>query len=219
MIGAFAALAALAFAVSCKGFFPPEQLASITLVPTTATVPLGGTFQMHAYGVNQDNSQAGDVTNQVTWSSTSGAITVNLNGLLTGATYSTTPATITATYQALPAQSATATICVEGATNFLIDPSNAQASSTGIFPAPGGYVATVSAQVNGSVQTVDITAAVQWTTSDPSVVTITNGTDPATVSYPGGPVTSDQVVTVTASYTCNGIAYTPTPTTQLTVTP
>ncbi len=218
VIGAFAALAALALAASCQGFFPHEQLTSITIVPTTATVPLGGTTQLHAFGVNQDNSQAGEVTNQVTWTSNSGAITV-ANGLLTGASYSTSPATITATYQALAAQTATASICVEGSTNFQITPSNATASSTGTFPSPGGYVATVSADVNKTVQTVDITTAVSWTTSDPSVVTITNGSDPATVSFPGGQVTSDTSVTVTASYTCNGVAYTPTPTTLLTVTP
>jgi len=215
---AIAALAALALAVSCQGFFPHEPLASITLVPTTATVPLGGTFQMHAYGTNQDNSPAGDVSSEVTWGSTSGAIDVS-KGLLSGVTYSSTPATITASYQALPSVSATATICVEGATDFVIDPADTQASSTGTFPAPGGYEAHVSAVVNGTTQTVDITTAVQWTTSDPSVVTITNGTDPATVSYPGGQVSANQKVTVTANYTCNNIAYTPTPTTQLTVTP
>lgn len=219
LAGALAVLVTIALLASCRGFFPHEQLASITIVPTTATVPLGGTTQIRAFGVNQDNSQAGDVTNQVTWSSNSGAITV-VNGLLTGASYSTSPATITATYQALAAQTATASICVEGATNFQIEPANAQASSSsGIFPDPGGYVATVSAQVSGSVQTVDITNAVNWTTSDPSVVAIGNGTDPATVSFPGGQVTADVLVTVTANYTCNGVAYSPTPTTQLTVTP
>jgi hypothetical protein len=219
LLCAFAALASLALAVSCQGFFPKTQLASITVVPTTATVPLGGTFQLHAYGTNEDNSPAGDVTNQVTWiSSEPGAINVTA-GLLSGATYTTSPATITATYQALPAETATASICVEGATNFIIDPANATASSTGVFPDPGGYVATVSATVNNSTQTVDITTAVNWTTSNPSVVTITNGTDPAEVSYPGGQVTANTVVTVTASYTCNGVEYTPVPTTQLTVTP
>jgi Big-like domain-containing protein len=216
---ALAALATLALAVSCQGFFPHEQLASITVVPTTATVPLGGTFQMHAYGTNQDNSQAGDVSNQVTWASSSGAITVSADGLLTGVTYSTSQATITATYQALPAESATASICVEGATDFQILPSDATASSSsGVFPAPGGYEATVSAVVNGSAQNVDITTAVDWSTSDPSLVTIGNGTDPATVTFQQE-ITANQVVTITASYTCNGVAYTPTPTTQLTVTP
>src|SRR5579863_3922628 len=161
LTGAFFALAALALAVSCQGFFPHNQLASIVVVPTTATVPLGGTTQLHAYGVNQDNTQAGDVTNQVTWQSNSGAITVT-NGLLTGAKYSPTPASITASYQALPAQTATATICVEGATNFQIVPANAQVSSTGSFPNGGGYTASVDAQVDGVNQTVDITAAVQW---------------------------------------------------------
>jgi hypothetical protein len=220
--GALAVLAALALAVSCQGFFPPEQLASITVVPTTATVPLGGTFQLQAYGTNQDNSSAGNVSSKVTWvSSASGVISVSADGLLTGVSYSTSPVTITANYQALAAETSTASICVEGASNFVITPSNATASSSSAtFPGPsGGYQATVSADVSGTVQTVDITAAVDWSTSDPSVVTIANGTDPATVSYPNGPVTADQTVTVTASYTCNGVTYAPLPTTQLTVTP
>ena len=217
VLSAIAALATLALLASCQGFFPHNQITSIVLQPTTITVPLGGTAQLNAYGVEANNPQGVNINTQVTWQSTSGAITV-ANGVLTGVTYSATPATITATYQALPAQTAMASICVEGATNFVIDPADAQASQTGTFPSPGGYVATVSASVNGTIQTVDITTAVNWTTSDPSVVTITNGTDPATVSYPTS-ITANQVVTVTANYTCNGVTYTPTPTTQLTVTP
>jgi hypothetical protein len=218
-ISAFAALVALALAVSCRGFFVGEQLQSITISPTTATVPLGGTTQLHAYGVNTDGSQAGDVTGKVTWSSNSGAVTVNdtnQRGLLTGEALSTTAATITASYEALTPQTATASVCVEGGTDFTILPANnTQVPGGGPFPNNGGYTASVSAQVNGSTQTVDITSGVVWTSSDTSVISIANGVDPATVTL-NAPQTQT-TVTVTGTYTCNGVAITQT--VQTIVTP
>lgn len=218
VIGGVAALGALALAMSCRGFFPGEQLQSITIEPATATVPLGGTTQMHAYGVNTDGTQAGDVTSQVSWSSNSGAITVNSTnqpGLLTGVALSTTAATITASYEALTPQTATASVCVEGGTNFKIVPSNATIPGSQAFPNGGGFTASVSAQVDGTTETVDITSGVVWASSNTGVISITNGVDPATVVLTDP--TTQTVVTITATYTCNAVAITNT--TQITVTP
>ena len=102
LVSAFAALAALALAVSCKGFFPPDQIQSITITPTTATVPLNGTFQLSAYGVDTTGNQLGNVTTQVSWSSSDpSTISVGATtGLLTGVSLgtSTTPVTISAAW-------------------------------------------------------------------------------------------------------------------------
>jgi hypothetical protein len=218
LIGAVAVLATLALAGSCRGFFPGEQLQSITIQPSTATVPLGGTTQMRAFGVNTDGNQAGDVTSKVSWTSDSGAVTVNSTnqpGLLTGISLSSTTATITASYQALTPQTATAAVCVEGGSNFQLVPDNSTIVGSQAFPNGGGFTASVDAQVSGTSQTVDVTSGVAWASSNVGVISITNGTDPATVVLTDPTVQTP--VTITATYTCNGVAITKT--TTITVNP
>jgi trimeric autotransporter adhesin len=195
LIAAFAALALLALAVSCRGFFPAEQLASITISPSSANVPLGGTTQLTAYGTNTDSTSAGNITGTVSWSSSSGAVGVNSSGALTGNDLSSTAATITAEYQGVSA-TATATVCVENGTNFTIKLSE---TTVTVGDTPTAYADT---DVSGISGPVDISSAVTWSTSNSSV-TITNG-DPATIDTSGvtnAPVT----VTIFATYTCNGV--------------
>ncbi len=210
---AFVVLIGLAFGASCKGFFAGSTLSSFVISPTNPTVPLGGTTQMQAFGTNSDGSPAGDVTTKVTWSSKApGTISVGAKtGLLTGVALSTSTVEIDASFQALPQQSTNATVCVEGGSNFQILPSNSQVKG----PDPVDFTASADATVFGVPQTVDITASVQWTTSNTAVVTIVSGTDPAVATTTV--VTQNTPVTITANYTCNGT--TNTFTTTLTVTP
>jgi len=196
VIGAFAALATLALNVNCTGFFPPEQLASITVFPSTANVPLGGHLQLTANGTNTDSTPAGNISGKVSWSSSSATVSVSSSGLLTGNDLSSTPATITAEYQGVSA-TATATVCVENGSNFTItlSPSSPVTASTPVS-------ATATAVVSGIQGPVDISSGVQWSTSN-TEVTITNG-DPASISTSG--VTSPPVtVTIFATYSCNGL--------------
>jgi len=218
LTGAFVALATLALAASCRGFFTSEQLQSITVSPSSVTVPLGGTTQMHAFGVNTDGSQAGDVTSKVSWTSSSGIVTLDPDhpGLLTGQTLSTDTATITASYQALTPQTATAAVCVEGGSNFVITPIGISINYGDSFPNNGGFTATVDAQVSGTSQTVDVTSGVTFSSSNTDVLSITNGVDPATATLESDP-TSQTAITITATYTCNGVTITQTG--QLTVNP
>ena len=192
---AFAALATLALAVSCRGFFPAEQLASITISPSTANVPLGGTLQLTAYGTNTDSSSAGNITGSVSWSSSSGAVSVSASGVLTGNDLSSTAATITAESQGVSATSS-ATVCVENGTNFTItlDP-----TTTTVGGAPTAYA---YADVSGITGPVDISSGVTWSTSN-SQVEITAG-DPATIDT-SGVTTTPLTVTIFATYTCNGV--------------
>jgi len=209
LMGAFAALATLALAVSCRGFFVNPTVTALTINPTTPTVPLGGTTQLSAFATFSDGS-TGDVTNKVSWSSNSGTVDVNSGGLLTGKSLSNTTATITAADQTIT-QTATASVCVEGGSDFLISPANA--SITG--GTPESYSATATAVIN-QVNTpgIDITPGVQWSTNNTSV-TIASGTDPATATTTT--VTAQTIVAITASYTCNGV--TNTFTTNLTLNP
>jgi len=195
LAGAFATLAALALAASCRGFFPPEQLASITISPSSANVPLGGTTQLAAYGTNTDSTSAGNITGSVSWSSSSGTVGVNSSGLLTGNDLSSTAATITAESQGVSA-TATATVCVENGTNFSIsfEPSSATVG--------GSEVAYAYADVSGVSGKVDISSGVTWSSNN-SQITITAG-DPANIdtsSVSNAPTTA----TIFATYTCNGV--------------
>ncbi len=193
-MGAFAALATLALAVSCRGFFPPEQLASMSITPSSANVPLGGTLPLAVYGTNTDQTPAGNITGKVSWSSSSGAVGVSPSGILSGNDLSSTPATITAEYQGVTATS-TATVCVENGTNFTLTFS----PSTATIGQPETVTAT--ADVSGISGAVDISAGVTWSSSN-SMVLITAG-DPASIDT--SQLTSATTVTIFATYSCNGV--------------
>jgi hypothetical protein len=129
------------------------------------------------------------------------------SGLLTGVSLgvSSTPVTITAAYQALTPQSATATVCVVGATDLVIAPPATSTIGGDTFEGTdgnGGFTATVQS----SGQTLDITAAATWTSSNQNALTITGGEDPAAVTT--YVVTANTPVTVTATYTCDTTALT-----------
>jgi|HubBroStandDraft_1064217.scaffolds.fasta_scaffold36390_3 hypothetical protein len=194
LMGAFAALATLALAVSCRGFFVPEQLASMSITPTTANVPLGGTLQLVVYGTNTDTTSAGNITGKVSWSSSSGAVAVSSSGVLTGNDLSSTPATITAEYEGVSATS-TATVCVENGTNFLLTFSPTTAT-IGVSEVVYAY-----ADVSGVSGAVDISSGVTWSSSNSSVI-ITAG-DPASIDT--SELTAPATATIFATYTCNGV--------------
>jgi hypothetical protein len=195
LAGAVAALAILALAASCRGFFVPEQLGSITITPSSPNVPLGGTTQLQAFGTNTDSTPAGNISGKVTWSSDSGAVGVSASGVLTGNDLATTPATITAEFQGISA-TASATVCVQNGTNFKI---NLSQTTVSVGDSP---TATATAAVSGISGPVDISSGVQWSTSS-TAVTITNG-DPATIDTTGV-TTTPATVTIFAVYTCNGV--------------
>jgi trimeric autotransporter adhesin len=208
---AFTILMVVAFGAGCRGFFQNPTVASFVISPSNATVPLDGTFQMHAFGTDSEGNPTGDITGQISWSSDeSGSVSVGATtGLLSGVALSTTAATITGSYQALSAQTATASVCVENGSNFTISPANK--TITGSLTPTVEYTAT--ALVSG--ETVDITSGVQWSSSNTTVVTIVSGTDPAEASITDP--TAQTKVLITATYSCNGT--TNTFTTNLTVNP
>jgi len=192
---AFAALAALALAVSCRGFFPPEQLSSMTISPSSANVPLNGTTQLTAFGTNSDGSSAGNITAKATWTSTSGAVAVTGPGTLSGVQLSTSPATIMAEYQGISA-TASANVCVEGGSAFALAFTPTEATV--------GASETVEATATvGSMTGVDITSGVTWSTSNTSV-TVTPG-DPASIDTTNLVISVNTNVTIFATYTCNGV--------------
>ncbi len=197
---AFTALVAVAFGVSCRGFFPKPTISSFVISPSAPTVPLGSTLQMHAFGTDSNGNPTGDITNKITWSSkASGIISISTGGLLTGKTLSTSTVEIDGNYQALTQQSTNATVCVENAdpASFKIVPSTSTPPSNNSFT----LTASADAPVGGVQTTVDITSSIVWTSGN-SLVTITGGTDP--VNATTGTATQNTSVLITAAYTCNG---------------
>jgi uncharacterized protein YjdB len=186
LIGAFAALATLALAVSCRGFFVNPTLTSIAISPTAPQVEQGKTVQLQAFGSYDDGSRS-QIKSGVSWASGTPAIaTIDPNtGILTGVATGTS--TITASAQAL-SSTATATVFII-INSIAINPTNASVTAGN----PQNF--SVSAVSNGS--TIDLTSAVILTPEQ-------NGSAVTTIacSYDG---VQYQVCTTTSGTTLPGI--------------
>ena len=108
---AFAALATLALAVSCRGFFVNPTLTGVSVGPSGLNLNVNQTFQMTATGTYDDGSQK-TLTSGVVWSS-SDPTTVSVgqtSGMVTGLQSGT--ATITASSGGCSACTGTASVSV-----------------------------------------------------------------------------------------------------------
>ncbi len=182
LMGAFAALATLALAISCRGFFVNPTLTSIAISPTAPQVQQGKTLQLEAFGTYDDGSR-NQIKNGVSWASdASDVASIDTNtGIMTGV--STGSATITASAQAL-SSTATATVFLV-ITSIAINPTSASVTSGNTIPF------TVSAGSNGA--TIDITSS--------ATLTAEQGGQVATTVQCAFDGVSAQVCTTTASVT------------------
>src|SRR5208337_1689856 len=100
---AFTVLVALAFGVSCRGFFPANSLLSIAVQPPSPNVVLGQTTKLQAWGTYQNNSGQTQIKSGVAWSSDTPAVLSidETTGVATGNSLGT--ATVTASAQGLSA--------------------------------------------------------------------------------------------------------------------
>jgi hypothetical protein len=204
LIGAFAALAALALAVNCRGFFTNPVLTSISLSPTAPEVEVGQTVQLQVFGTYDDGSRS-QVKTGVSWSTdTPSVATVDVNsGVMSGISLGT--ATITADAQGLTS-TGTATVFLGGVTAITITPQSGQVSITSGQPANF----TAKATANGSE--VDITGSASWVVtptsstvtcsfvspdSEECTATAGTGTYTITVSYAGTTIVGTATLTVT----------------------
>ena len=164
LAGAFAALAALAFAVSCRGFFVNPTLTSIAISPATPQVELNKTVQLQAFGTYDDGSRS-QIRSGVSWSSNNPTVAPvdPSSGILTGAQTGT--ATITADAQGL-STTASATVFIV-ITAISISPQNPSISTT------GSVEFTVTGTVSGSPVNIS---------SGSTVVVQQNGTTVSTIT-------------------------------------
>lgn len=205
LVGAFAVLASLALAVSCKGFFVNPTLTSIAISPTSPQVEQGKTLQLQAFGTYDDGTRK-QVRSGVAWSSDAQTIaTVDVNtGVLTGVAPGT--AGISASAQAL-SSSATATVFIV-INSITISPTSASIAVDGgsaqfTVSANGGTNitsgATLVAQLNGVTETrinciFDSTVQAQVCTDSQAP----QGTYQIVASYPGSTLAATATLTVPA---------------------
>jgi|HubBroStandDraft_6_1064221.scaffolds.fasta_scaffold00069_29 hypothetical protein len=207
LAGAFAALATLALAISCRGFFVNPTLSTITVDPPTPSVETQATLQMTASATYSDGSGgtlSGSTTctgNTVCWSSSDTTVaTITAGGLLTGLTEGT--ATITAASGAISG-STSATIVLGNVTELTISP------STWTMDEGALEDFTATATLSDGSQ-VDVSATANWTAANASLVTVENGEDPMelTAGTTAGTTTISatySTFTATATVTVTGV--------------
>ena len=171
LAGAVAALATLALAISCRGFFVNPTLTSITVGPSGQTIVPGTTLQMIATGTFNDGSTA-NVTGKSLWSSsdTSVATVGQTNGNVVAAAVINNPpgvTTITAT-DGTASNTATVTVCPN------VTAMTLTADTTS--PTQGATVTFTAMATFGNGSPTAVTDQVIWNISNTAVFSsISNG--------------------------------------------
>jgi hypothetical protein len=171
LAGAFAALATLALALSCTGFFQNPILTTLTVDPPTPSINQGATQQMTATATYQDGSTStlrGGTScsgNTVCWSSSDTTVaTITTGGLLSGVAQGT--ATITAASGAITGTT-TATVDLTNITNFQVCEGTFGATTNCGTTITWNATLNVSqnfvAQGESNGTTVDLTTSATWT--------------------------------------------------------
>jgi trimeric autotransporter adhesin len=188
--GAFAALAALALAASCRGFFVKPTLTSLSVGPASPSIQTGttnNTVQMFAVGTFNDGSNGNP---SVSWSISPASTVANISstGLVTSV--ATGSATVTATSNDNPSISGTQslTVIVGCITSITLNPTNGSITNGG----------TTSVSITATAQTcngaVDITNVASWSSSNTTIATVSAG-----VVTPTGTTGADGTVIISAS--------------------
>jgi hypothetical protein len=169
-MGALAALATLALAISCRGFFVSPTLTAIAVGPVSPTIYVGNTsntVQMFAVGTFNDGSNS---STPVTWSisgtGTNGQTiaTITPGGLVTAQDVGT--GTITASSNVLPSITGTQPITV----------SVACTTAPIISPTSGTLTANVpSISFTASCGGQPITSVATWFSSNTAIATVSAG--------------------------------------------
>jgi hypothetical protein len=207
LAGAFAALAMLALAVSCTGFFVNPTVTSIVIDPPDPTVSVTQAQQMTAAGTDSNGNPltlSGGTSctgTTVCWSSATPSVaTITTGGLLTGVSAGTS--TVTAASGTASATT-TATITLGNVTSIVLGPNGiTEFDIAENSVATGNDCLTATATAGG--QQVDVTTSVTWQTANTSLITVENGIDPMCVTSLATPGPT----TVFATYLSNGTTIT-----------
>lgn len=176
---------------ACTGFFVNPTLSTLAIGPQNQTITANPTqtLQMSATGTYSDGSTK-NLTGQVVWSlsscgsiSKSGLVTPNTNVV------GTCSATVSAAFSTITPATTPLTVA-EGVPNMIaLTPSTTT-------PAPNTNV-TFTAKATFGTTVQDITTSVTWINSDPTDLTLTNGSGTGTIS---ASATNGTPINVTASF-------------------
>lgn len=214
LAGAFAALATLALAVSCRGFFTNPTFTTLSISPSAPSVQVGSSVTLSAFGIDSNNNGS-TLTSGVSWSSatptvgqidgscasgTCGAVTIQ--GVSAGTsiiTAGTQAVTATATLTVLLGNVTDFQVCAGtfGATTSCSTPGGTLASSVTI-----GTTETYIAQGTSNGTLFDLTLASTWTPSSAAsgvISCINSGASPESCTVEDGAV-SGTVYPVTVTY-------------------
>ena len=148
------------------------ELNSIEISPANSSLVSGVTRQFNATGVFSDNSTQ-DITTSVTWSSSDASIAAISNATGSkGVAVSIKPGTVTITATD-PASGVTSGTSLNVTAAVLTSISIAPVSPSVSVGAAQQFIATGT---YSDLTTQDITTSVTWSSSDPSVATISNAT-------------------------------------------
>jgi 6-phosphogluconolactonase (cycloisomerase 2 family) len=145
---------------------PPGFVVSLAIVPPSSILGRGATEQLEAVAVYADATHH-NVTHLATWSSSNASVaTVSGSGRLT--TGLPGQATVSATFQGVTATALVAVV-------------NGQLTALAVTPGSASLVAGLTRQFTATAtfsdgQQIDVTAIADWTSSDPSVATVSNAT-------------------------------------------
>jgi hypothetical protein len=205
---AFTVLVAVAFGVSCRGFFPRPVLQSVAINPTAPQVNVGSTETLQLYGTYDDGTRK-VVTSGVSWSSDTTSV-ATITGTGTGVLVGVSPgsAGISASAQALSA-SATATVILTGAT-LKVTPISENVKVGNSAPpftftaTAGGTVVDITTENGGNLSITPTTSSTTLTcaaTGGTEVCTAATGTTPGTytvtMTYSGATNSASATLIVT----------------------
>lgn len=186
-----AALATLTATPACTGFFVNPTLSSLAIGPqnqTITAVPLQ-TLQMSATGTYSDGSTK-DLSGKVSWSLSSCG-SISKSGLITpgAGIVGSCSATVSAADGTITPATTPLTVAEGVPSSILLTPSTTT-------PTPNSPITFKAVGTFGGVQQ-DITASVTWINSDPTDLTLTNGSGSGTISASAAVNTQ---INVTASF-------------------
>jgi Bacterial Ig-like domain (group 2) len=168
---AFTVLVALAFGVSCKGFFVKPTLASITINPTAPSVQVGQSTTLVAFGLDNETPPVGsNLTSGVSWSSGTPTVAIITGPCATGTCGNVTIQGVTAGTSTISAGAesvtgtATLTVFLGNVTNFQV--------------CEGTFGNTTSCSSGGTPLTWDASGVSKGGVTQPFVAQATNPTPP-----------------------------------------
>jgi trimeric autotransporter adhesin len=184
LMGALAALAALALAASCTGFFQNPTVTSLAIGPANLTLAPSTSYQMVATATYSDGS-TGDVTGSALWTSSNVSVAnFTAPGLLAAASLQalgdTLPGTtsISASDGTVSASAQTVNVCPTVESMMLVVSTSSGGTGGNSASVGGGepLYFTATATFNGVTGSQTVTDDVTWTIGNTSALSsITDG--------------------------------------------